>query len=299
MDDLRIIFLIVGSIAIIVLMWHGLMSVRKNKQKPQNRRLNNKQKAKLAATPVLEAADQPVAAAPITPVQAAPTAASPQPTLQPTAPPPADSAPAPVVMTPPDAAPNQPIVEPAPVVQAAAVETPEMAPPQNMKMTPPGSASLNTEVDTSATMHQQESVPQSDPVDVLVLFVVGSEPGQILGKDLLQNLNEIGFKYGDMNIFHHHQHVTGNGPVLYSLANMMQPGTFDLDTINDIAVDGVLLFLTLPSKQDARVVFSMMLGNAQRLADNLGGQVLDDKHQPWSEATQEQYMQRIIQAENT
>ncbi len=295
MDDLRIIFLIVGSIAIIVLMWHGFVSVHKNKQKPQNRRLNNKQKAKqAAATPVAEPAEKPVVAAPVTPVKTA----SAQPRVQPSAPLTADRTPAPVAMTPPTAAPSPSPAEPAPMVQVASVEAPEIAQPQNIEMTPPAAASLDTEMDASATLQPQESAPPADPVDVLVLFVVGSEQGQILGKDLLRNLNEIGFKYGDMNIFHHHQHVTGNGPVLYSLANMMQPGTFDLDTINDIAVDGILLFLTLPSKQDARVVFSMMLGNAQRLADNLGAQILDDKHQPWSDATQEQYMQRIIQAEN-
>lgn len=133
----------------------------------------------------------------------------------------------------------------------------------------------------------------TEPVDVLVLHVVANEGEVLHGAELLHNFLTLGMKFGEMNIFHRHQDSAGRGPVMYSLANMVQPGVFEPNTMEQFETEGVSLFMTLPNQCDETVGFSMMLGAAQALADMHGAKLLDDGHQLWSEQSKDRYMGRI------
>ncbi|MBV7315541.1 cell division protein ZipA [Shewanella sp. NIFS-20-20] len=142
---------------------------------------------------------------------------------------------------------------------------------------------------------EAEEAPLGEPTDVLVLHVVAKE-GQVLqGAELLPCLLTLNFKYGDMNIFHRHVDNAGNGKVLFSLANMLKPGIFDPDNMEQFSTHGVVLFMTLPCHGDALINFSIMLNSAQQLADDLGADVLDGSRHPWSDLTKQAYIQRIRQ----
>ena len=95
-----------------------------------------------------------------------------------------------------------------------------------------------------------EKVPEIEP-QVIVLSVVMPEGQAMSGAALLPTLLTLGLKYGEMNIFHRHQDNAGNGKVTFSLANMMNPGTFDLDDIENFSTQGITLFMTLPNTGDA------------------------------------------------
>lgn len=135
--------------------------------------------------------------------------------------------------------------------------------------------------------------PLPDPRDVLVLHVVAREGQVLAGAELLPCLLELNFKYGDMEIFHRHEDNAGNGKVLFSLANMLKPGTFDPDTMEQFNTHGIVLFMTLPCHGEAVMNFSLMLNSACQLADDLNALVLDGQRQLWSDATKAQYLARI------
>ena len=42
-----------------------------------------------------------------------------------------------------------------------------------------------------------------------------------------------------MNIFHRHVDNAGNGKVLFSIANMLKPGVFDPDNMEQFSTQGV------------------------------------------------------------
>lgn len=71
-----------------------------------------------------------------------------------------------------------------------------------------------------------------------MLSVVMTEGNLMSGAALLPSLLTLGMKFGDMNIFHRHQDNAGNGKITFSLANMMNPGTFDLDNMENFASQG-------------------------------------------------------------
>jgi cell division protein ZipA len=135
--------------------------------------------------------------------------------------------------------------------------------------------------------------PLGDPKDVLVLHVVASEGEELSGAELLPCLLSLNFKFGDMDIFHRHEDNAGNGKVLFSLANMVKPGIFNLDDMEQFTTEGVVLFMTLPCHGDPLMNFSIMLNSAHQLADDVGGRLLDGGRAQWSESTKQIYLQRI------
>lgn len=145
--------------------------------------------------------------------------------------------------------------------------------------------------------NQAEPQPQREPEQVLMLSVVASSGASFHGADLLPQLLTLGFKFGDMAIFHRHEDSAGTGPVLFSLANMLNPGTFDVDHMESFQTPGVTLFLALPNEGDASQSFNMMLSAAQKLAREMGGQVLDDTRSVLNNQKIRHYQERIREYE--
>lgn len=129
--------------------------------------------------------------------------------------------------------------------------------------------------------------------EVIALSIVVSDEQTISGAALLATLLTLGMKYGEMNIFHRHEDNAGNGAITFSLANMMNPGTFDLDAIETFSTQGVSLFMTLPNAGDAFNVFEQMLASAKHIAQEFNGQLLDDKRSVMTKQTEQHYISRI------
>jgi cell division protein ZipA len=78
-----------------------------------------------------------------------------------------------------------------------------------------------------------------------------------------------------MQIFHY-QETDGNGQrTLFSAANIVEPGTFDPDAMENFSTPGLVLFLTLPGPFDAVRAFDAMVEAARSLANSLKGTVCD------------------------
>ncbi|NQZ88083.1 MAG: cell division protein ZipA [Colwellia sp.] len=133
--------------------------------------------------------------------------------------------------------------------------------------------------------------------EVLIISVVMPENQLMSGAALLPTLLTLGMKYGDMNIFHRHEDNAGNGKVTFSLANIMNPGTFDLDNMESFTTQGISLFMTLPSVGEASVVFEQMLNAAKQLALEFSGQLLDDKRSVMTKQTEQHYTSKIREFE--
>lgn len=132
-----------------------------------------------------------------------------------------------------------------------------------------------------------------EPTDVLVLHIVAKPGEQIHGAELLPSLLSLNFKFGDMDIFHRHIDNAGTGKVLFSLANMLKPGIFDPDNMEQFVTQGVVLFMTLPAFGDPMMNFTIMLNSAYQIADDLGAELLDGQRQPWSDAIKKDYIRRV------
>jgi len=143
---------------------------------------------------------------------------------------------------------------------------------------------------------KEKERPSVEP-EVLAVSVVMPDGEQISGAALLPVLLTLGLKYGDMDIFHRHQDNAGNGKVTFSLANIMNPGTFDLDALETFNTRGLTLFMTLPNAGDSFEVFQHMLNAAKQIAIEFGAQLLDDKRSVMTMQTEQHYTSKIREFE--
>ncbi|MBZ5755942.1 cell division protein ZipA [Pseudomonas sp. S5(2021)] len=138
---------------------------------------------------------------------------------------------------------------------------------------------------------------QSPVEEVLVINVLARDAGGFRGPALLQNILESGLRFGEMDIFHRHESMAGNGEVLFSMANAVKPGTFDLDDIDHFTTPAVSFFLGLPGPRHPKQAFDVMVAAARKLASELNGELKDDQRSVLTAQTIEHYRQRIVEFE--
>lgn len=129
--------------------------------------------------------------------------------------------------------------------------------------------------------------------EVIVINIFSPEGQNFSGMELLQLILNCGMRYGEMDIFHRHEDGFDRGRVQFSMANAIEPGTFDLETMGENDCPGVSFFMGLPGPKNSMKAFDFMLETAQTLVRNLGGELRDERRTPMSDQTIAHCRQRI------
>lgn len=161
----------------------------------------------------------------------------------------------------------------------------------------PSNAGATDDVDNLNAAGQRDrddkAATANSPSEVLVVNVMARDRLSFAGDDLLQVLITAGLKFGEMNIFHHHIDSNTKGTVLYSVANVLNPGTFDLNNMSNFSTLGVSFFLALPTSINNLDAFETMLSVAQQVKGGLDGDLRDDERNLMTAQTIEHYRQRV------
>ena len=120
--------------------------------------------------------------------------------------------------------------------------------------------------------HEDNSSKDAEDIRDIVVLNVLTDAERIKGQELLEFLMENEMSYGEMEIFHK---LDNQGEVLFSLANAIEPGTFDLSDIDESEIQGVTLFLQIDGANQVERIFDDMLELARRISEKFSSQIFD------------------------
>ena len=145
---------------------------------------------------------------------------------------------------------------------------------------------------TSKVLEENAAFELENPTDLVIVSVMDSDGQFWIGSKVLEVLLRHGLKYGDMNIFHR---VDTAGDTQFSVANAVEPGSFDLADIKAMATPGVTMFMKITGPNDPLNAYDDMLAVAKDLAEALGGELRDEHMNLITSQVVEHYRQLIIE----
>lgn len=129
--------------------------------------------------------------------------------------------------------------------------------------------------------------------EIIVINVMSKDAGGFNGEDLLHILLACDLRLGDMKILHRYEKENAEGPVQFSIANILEPGVFDMDNIKSFATPGITFFFGMPGPTEPMKAFDYMVETAQCVAKNLNGELKDEARSAVTDQTLEHSRQRI------
>jgi cell division protein ZipA len=135
----------------------------------------------------------------------------------------------------------------------------------------------------SATSAPEDAVPDRDGGEspaappaqqVIALRVVAPPAGAFEGAALRAAIEAEGLAFGRYQIFHRHDAA---GRIVFSLASLKEPGTFDAASMGRGSFRGVALFVVLPGPLTGSDAFDALLAAARAIAGRLGGLLQDER----------------------
>lgn len=125
----------------------------------------------------------------------------------------------------------------------------------------------------------------------LLIYLFAPQGEHFTGEALLAAMRAQGLKFGEMNIFHRLDPATRH--IRFSVANVVEPGYFDLAEISDFVSPGLVFFLQLPGPDHPAEAVEDMIRIARAIADELGAVLKDEDMSVLTGQTAEHYRERV------
>ena len=163
-----------------------------------------------------------------------------------------------------------------------------------------GAAAIPSPEDRQPTLPFDEPAPTptqtpvaEEPPKILVINVV-AKAAYFGGPDLMRAAEEVGLEPGEWNIFHRPDDHSPQ-QTLFSMASLVEPGSFPFGRMEGFSTPGLCLFTQLPGPRDGLAVYSDMLFSAERIAALLDGELQDEAHQLLTRDKIERVREEILQ----
>jgi len=155
---------------------------------------------------------------------------------------------------------------------------------------------FNTKVNAPQETAAKSTTPPQAPANehaVIVLHVLAKPGEHFSGDDLRIKFQSARLYFGELQLFHKHENDDIKQPVLFSLANALEPGKFDLAHLDSFTTTGLALFLQLPGEFEPQSAFKQMHQTAQSLAQRLNARLCDRHRQPLTPETLQRYTNQV------
>lgn len=132
------------------------------------------------------------------------------------------------------------------------------------------------------TFNAVEDASETGPESLLIILYIMSPKGHVFtGEGVHAVMTSAGLTHGEHKIYHYMQ----DGQAVFSIANAIEPGFFELTQLSRVATPGLALFLQLPGPLECRKAFNTMIEISQRLAEALTGELCDENRSVLTQQT--------------
>lgn len=167
------------------------------------------------------------------------------------------------------------------------------SPPKSRRVEPQVDAGLPPESDRPSAAAATSEAPEDLSETVVTLRFVPKQR-EIACDRVILALRAAGLKHGRYGIFHRHASELSDEP-MFSVANLTEPGSFDMSRLTETRIPGMSFFMVLPGVGDPLERFDLMVSTARNLARELDGELRDEKGSSWSIQRERYVREEIIE----
>jgi cell division protein ZipA len=129
---------------------------------------------------------------------------------------------------------------------------------------------------------------------IIALRLVAHGDGTLDSEAVVLALRDKGLRHGRYGIFHRYR-GDEDADECFSVASLLEPGSFDLAGLKDSRLPGVSLFMVLPNVGHEVEVFDDMVRTGRELSQELDADLLDERGSSWSYQRERYVREEIIQ----
>lgn len=149
---------------------------------------------------------------------------------------------------------------------------------EELRVEPAAGDTPTTVITPAPTLSSSDTpTPRRSSVRKILSLRLSLAPQRAEGAKLLEVLQEELLTHGKYEIFHR---LHSDGQSLFSVASMVEPGSFDLEKMGETLYPGITLFAQLPGPVPGMHALNEMVACARRLHQSLGGVLQDDRGVP-------------------
>ena len=166
----------------------------------------------------------------------------------------------------------------------------------------------NVEVTEELPAHEPQSAPAAAPTlsmsetpaprrierRKIIALRLAASSDRFTGQQLRQTLEAERLEHGRYDVFHR---VHEDGASIFSVASMVEPGTFDLEKMSSLNYPGITLFAQLPGPVVGVQALHDLVACGKRLQEILGGTLQDERGVPLTVHRIDRLRQEIVEFE--
>ncbi|SDW02517.1 cell division protein ZipA C-terminal FtsZ-binding domain-containing protein [Thiocapsa roseopersicina] len=156
------------------------------------------------------------------------------------------------------------------------------------------------EFEPESESDQDDDLDSDMPADLeplLIQLSVSARREPFAGPELMDAADLCGLRPGRMDIFHCLDEFDHDTRIYFSMANMVKPGTFPFERMEDFSTPGLMLFAQLDGRPEDITILEEMIATARKLASELDGEVLDETRRPLTVRKEEDLRQAVLDNE--
>jgi cell division protein ZipA len=153
-------------------------------------------------------------------------------------------------------------------------------------------APIQSSQPSDAPTLSMSSTPQPRRIErrKIIALRLAAGPQRLAGAELQAAFDSESLQHGKYDVFHR---LDEHGAAIFSVASMVEPGTFNLEKMPQETFTGITMFTQLPGPVAGMLAFNELIACSRRLHAALGGTLQDERGVPLTVHRVERIRQEI------